>query len=253
MKRNRFFEEVNGNFGFGCMRLPMNGDEVDLEKFAQMVDAFLDAGFNYFDTAHAYISGKSETAIRECISKRYDRSRFVLADKLTDPFFDSEEDIRPFFLKQLEWCGVEYFDFYLMHAQGLRNYDKFKRCRAYETAYELKLEGLIRHLGLSFHDRAEVLDMILTEHPEIEIVELSGLDQQSVGLLGYSCHALVAEESRYILYLQIVDASVVGIHVGNDDIHQFRRNAISVIDASLEDHRSRIDIVDRFRFRFSVQ
>ncbi|MBR5979828.1 MAG: aldo/keto reductase, partial [Oscillospiraceae bacterium] len=80
MERNRFFEEINGNFGFGCMRLPMNGEEVDLQEFARMADAFLDAGFNYFDTAHAYINGKSETAIRECISKRYDRSRFLLAD-----------------------------------------------------------------------------------------------------------------------------------------------------------------------------
>ena len=172
MERNRFFEEINGNFGFGCMRLPMNGDEVDLETFAQMADAFLGAGFNYLDTAHAYINGKSETAIRECVAKRYDRSRFLLADKLTDPFFEKEEDIRPFFMKQLEWCGVEYFDFYLMHAQGLRNYDKFKRCRAYETAAELRNEGLIRHLGISFHDRAEVLDMILTEHPELEFVQI---------------------------------------------------------------------------------
>ena len=172
MEQNKFFPEVNGNFAFGCMRLPMNGEEVDYDEFNKMIDAFIDAGFNYFDTAHGYINGKSEIAIRECLSKRYDRSKFLLTDKLTEPYFDSQEDIRPFLEKQLELCGVDYFDFYLMHAQNKENYKKFKRCKAYETASEFKQEGLIKHLGISFHDKAEVLDMILTEHPEIEVVQI---------------------------------------------------------------------------------
>lgn len=172
MKQNKFFPEVNGNFAFGCMRLPMNGEEVDYGEFSKMADAFIDAGFNYFDTAHGYINGKSEIAIRECLSKRHDRSEFLLTNKLTDPYFNSQEDIRPFLEKQLELCGVDYFDFYLMHAQNKDNYKKFQRCKAYETAYQFKQEGLIRHLGISFHDRAEVLDMILTEHPEIEVVQI---------------------------------------------------------------------------------
>ena len=154
------------------MRLPMNGEAVDYDEFIRMADAFIAAGFNYFDTAHGYIGGLSETAIRDCVSKRYDRSRFLLTNKLTDPYFQKQEDIRPFFEQQLAWCGVDYFDFYLMHAQDKNNYKKFTRCKAYETAYELKKEGLIRHLGISFHDKADVLDMILTEHPEIEIVQI---------------------------------------------------------------------------------
>ena len=172
MIENRFFPELHGNFGFGCMRLPMKGEKVDLEQFARMADAFIAAGFNYFDTAHGYIGGQSETAIRECIAKRYDRSRFLLTNKLTEPYFNSQDDIRPFFEKQLAWCGVDYLDFYLMHAQDHNNYQKFKRCRAYETAYRFKEEGLIRHFGISFHDKADVLDMILTEHPEIELVQI---------------------------------------------------------------------------------
>ncbi len=172
MEQNKFFPEVNGNFAFGCMRLPMIGEEVDYDEFNRMIDAFIDAGFNYFDTAHGYINGKSEIAIRECLSKRYDRSKFLLTNKLTDPYFDSQEDIRPFFEKQLELCGVDHFDFYLMHAQNKDNYQKFKRCKAYETASQFKKEGLIKHLGISFHDKAEVLDMILTEHPEIEVVQI---------------------------------------------------------------------------------
>ena len=172
MENSKFFTEIHGNFGFGCMRLPMKNGRVDYEEFCQMADAFINAGFNYFDTAHGYIGGQSETAIRDCVAKRYDRSKFLLTNKLTDPYFKKQEDIRPFFEKQLAWCGVEYFDFYLMHAQDRNNYQKFKKCRAYETCYALKQEGKIHHFGISFHDKADVLDMILTEHPEIEIVQI---------------------------------------------------------------------------------
>ena len=172
MIENKFFSEMHGNFGFGCMRLPMKGKEVDYDEFSRMADAFIASGLNYFDTAHPYLDGKSETAIRDCVAGRHSRNSFVLTDKLTEPYFKKEEDIRPFFEQQLAWCGVEYFDFYLMHAQNRSNYQKFKACRAYETAWQLKQEGKIRHFGISFHDKPEVLDMILTEHPEIEVVQI---------------------------------------------------------------------------------
>ncbi|MBQ3798375.1 MAG: aldo/keto reductase [Butyrivibrio sp.] len=166
------FPEIKTFFGFGCMRLPMNGSEVDIEQFKEMTDYFLDNGFNYFDTAHGYIDGKSEKAIKVALTDRYPRDKYLLTDKLTEPYFDKEEDIRPFFQSQLDACGVEYFDFYLMHAQNAHNFEKFKKCRAYETAFELKKEGKIRHVGLSFHDKATVLDNILTTYPEIEIVQI---------------------------------------------------------------------------------
>ncbi len=172
MQENPFFSEIRGNFGFGCMRLPMDGDRIDYAHFSRMADAFLDAGFNYFDTAHGYHSGLSETAIRDCVVKRHARSRFLLTNKLSAGFFDSLEDIRPFFEQQLKDCGVDYFDFYLMHAQNQRYYEKYTRCKAYETACGFKREGLIRHFGISFHDKADVLDKILTEHPEIEVVQI---------------------------------------------------------------------------------
>lgn len=116
-------DRIKKNFGFGCMRLPMIGEEVDIEQTRQMVDAFLDAGFNYFDTAHGYIQGKSEKALKTCLTSRYPREKYILTDKLTANYFKTEADIRPFFESQLDICGVEYFDFYLMHAQGLVNYD----------------------------------------------------------------------------------------------------------------------------------
>ena len=172
MITNPFFPEIHGNFGFGCMRLPMKDGQVDKEEFSRMADDFITSGLNYFDTAHGYLGGLSEMAIRDCVVKRYDRSKFLLTDKLTTVFFQKEEDILPFFENQLKWCGVDYFDFYLMHAQDHDNDQKYKRCRAYEIGWQLKQEGKIRHFGISFHDKADVLDMILTEHPEVEVVQI---------------------------------------------------------------------------------
>lgn len=172
MITNQFFPEIHGNFGFGCMRLPMKDGQVDYEEFSRMADTFIASGLNYFDTAHGYLGGLSETAIRDCVVKRYDRGKFLLTDKLTTVFFQKEEDIRPFFENQLKWCGVDYFDFYLMHAQDHDNYQKYKHCHAYEIGWQLKQEGKIRHFGISFHDKADVLDMILTEHPEVEVVQI---------------------------------------------------------------------------------
>ena len=169
---NTNFPEIKNKFGFGCMRLPMKDGQVDIVEFSRMVDAFLENGFNYFDTAHGYLGGKSEIALRECLTSRYPRENYILADKLTNFFFKKQEDIRPFFESQLEACGVDYFDFYLMHAQGAENFAYFKRCRAYETALELKAEGKFKHFGISFHDKAEVLDQILTEYPQIEVVQI---------------------------------------------------------------------------------
>jgi len=166
------------SLGFGCMRLPMepgaewmNG-KVDLEQFSRMVDTFLENGFTYFDTAHGYIGGKSETAIRECLVGRYPRDRYVLADKLTENFFQKEADIYPLFADQLEKTGVEYFDYYLMHALTSEHYKKFMCCNAFEAAIKLKSEGKIKHIGISFHDKAAVLEEILAQHPEVEVVQI---------------------------------------------------------------------------------
>ena len=169
---NKFFPEIHGKFGFGCMRLPMKGGEVDLPQFTQMVDAFLASGLNYFDTAHGYLGGKSELTLREGLTSRYPRDKYILTNKLSTHFFSREDQIRPLFEEQLKACGVEYFDFYLMHAQDGAIFEKHKKCRAYEAALALKAEGKIRHFGISFHDKADVLDRILTEYPQIEAVQM---------------------------------------------------------------------------------
>lgn len=158
--------------GFGCMRLPMNGDEVDLEEFQRMVDYSMAHGFHYFDTAHGYISQKSEPALKACLTSKYPREDYILTNKLSVHFFNKEEEIEPLFEKQLIATGVEYFDYYLMHAQDRTNYQHFQKCHAYEIAQKLKAEGKVKHVGISFHDTADILEMILQEHPEIEIVQI---------------------------------------------------------------------------------
>lgn len=154
------------------MRLPMNGEEVDYQEFNKMIDTFFEHGFNYFDTAHGYLGGESEKALKKCLTSRYPREDYILTDKLTKPYFKKREDIKPFFEKQLDILGVDYLDYYLMHAQDRDNYKHFMKCDAYEVAKELKEEGKIKHIGISFHDTADVLEMILKEHPEIEIVQI---------------------------------------------------------------------------------
>ena len=199
-------DKVKKNFGFGCMRLPMNDDQVDIAETTRMVDEFLAQGFNYFDTAHGYIGGKSELALKECLTSRYPREAYSLTDKLTDSYFKTEADIRPFFESQLEACGVDYFDFYLMHAQNADNFKKFKACRAYETAFALKAEGRIRHVGLSFHDRAEVLDQILTEYPQIEVVQIqfNYLDYDDIAVQSRKCYEVCRKHGKPVLVMEPV-------------------------------------------------
>ena len=200
------FENVHKNFGFGCMRLPMKGGEVDYDEFIKMVDTFLENGFNYFDTAHGYLDGQSEIALSECLVKRYPREKFILTNKLTDCYFNTEADVRPFFESQLKACGVDYFDFYLMHAQGKGNFQHFKHCRAYEQALQFKAEGKIKHFGISFHDTAEVLEQILSEYPEIEVVQIqfNYVDYDDPAVQSKKCYDVCRKYNKPMIVMEPV-------------------------------------------------
>ena len=197
---------VKKNFGFGCMRLPMVNGEVDIEEMNRMVDIFLESGFNYFDTAHGYLQGKSEKALKTSLTDRYERSRFVLTNKLTNFFFKKEEEIRPFFEQQLKDCGVEYFDYYLMHAQGADNFKFFKSCKAYETAFALKEEGKVKHVGISFHDKADVLEQILTEYPQIEVVQIqfNYVDYDDPAVESRKCYEVCRKYGKPVIVMEPV-------------------------------------------------
>lgn len=193
-------------FGFGMMRLPMNGDEVDIEQVKLMVDEFLAAGFTYFDTAHGYLDGKSELAVRDCLTSRYPRESYVLADKLSAGMFNSREEVLPFFENQLKCCGVEYFDYYLIHAMSEERYDFYRDCGAFEIIPKLRSEGRVRHFGMSFHDKAEVLDRILTEQPELEFVQLqfNYLDYEDPIVEARKCYEVCVKHGKKVSVMEPV-------------------------------------------------
>lgn len=198
---------IRKNFGFGCMRLPtIENKDVDIAQFTRMVDTFLAGGFNYFDTARGYLGGKSETALRTCLTSRYPRKAYILTDKLSGNFFNKQEDIRPFFESQLETLGVEYLDFYLMHAQDRTIFEKFKRCRAYETALALKEEGKFLHFGISFHDTADMLEKILTEYPQIEVVQIqfNYADYDDVSVQSRLCYEVCRKHGKPVIVMEPV-------------------------------------------------
>ncbi|MBQ9946391.1 MAG: aldo/keto reductase [Clostridia bacterium] len=192
--------------GFGLMRLPTKAGRIDHKELCRMVDAFMDAGFNYFDTAHPYMALRSEGATRKALVKRYPRESFYLVNKLTSNFILNEKQVRPFFNSQLKACGTDYFDVYLVHSVNRDNYEKFKKVKAFETCSELKKEGKIKHFGISFHDRADVLDKILSEHPEIEIVQLqfNYLDFDDPSVEGEKCYNTARKYGKDIVVMEPV-------------------------------------------------
>lgn len=190
------------------MRLPMlaDGSQVDYAVFNQMIDLYFDAGFNYFDTAHGYINGMSETAIRECLVKRYPRESYLFTNKLTTNYFQKEEEILPFFQNQLEWTGVDYFDNYLLHALNTSIYEKYLQCNVFEVMKTLKEQGKIKHMGISFHDKAEVLERILSKHPEIEMVQLqfNYADFDDIGIESYRCYQICEKYDKPVIVMEPV-------------------------------------------------
>ena len=203
---NPWFPEIKKTFGFGCMRLPMIGDKVDIPQTKQMVDTFLARGFNYFDTAHGYINGQSETALKECLTSRYPRDSYILTNKLSGYLFETKEQILPMFQDQLDACGVEYFDFFLMHAMSDKGHQRFLELGCYDIAQELKAAGKVRHVGISFHDTAEVLDKILTDRPEIEVVQIqyNYVDYEDPKVQSRACYEVCRKHNKPVIVMEPV-------------------------------------------------
>ncbi|MDD2426507.1 MAG: aldo/keto reductase [Eubacteriales bacterium] len=192
---------------FGFMRLPETKDgKIDFEQTKAMVDRFIGEGFSYFDTAYGYHDQQSEIAIRECLTKRYKRNKFQLTDKLSSSYFETEEDLPGFFAEQLEKTGVDYFDSYLIHALNRKNYDKFLKANAFEFLKKLKSEGKVKRIGFSFHDTAEFLDQLLTDHPEIEVVQLqfNYLDFHDPEVQSYDCYQVCEKHKKTVLVMEPV-------------------------------------------------
>ena len=165
--------EAMPKLGFGLMRLPEKEGTIDIEQVCRMVDAYMEAGMNYFDTAYVYHGGNSEKAIREALVKRYPRNRFMLATKLPAWCMKEEADRDRIFSEQLERCGVDYFDFYLLHSiEDGGNGETYERLDCFRWGLQKKAEGKIRHFGFSFHGSPAYLTRVLDTHPEIEFVQI---------------------------------------------------------------------------------
>ena len=196
--------------GFGLMRLPLTDPNVDtsidIEQLKQMVDAFLAGGFTYFDTAWMYCGFKSECAVKDALVSRHPRDSFTLADKLHAGFLKTKEDRDRIFNEQRRKTGVEYFDYYLLHDIGADHYKVYTELDCFTWLQEKKAQGLVRHIGFSFHDNAELLDRVLTEHPEVEFVQLqlNYLDWDSEGVQSRKCYETAVKHGKPVIVMEPV-------------------------------------------------
>lgn len=203
---NYLGEEIP-KLGFGLMRLPMKDNAIDLEQTKEMVDRFMEAGFCYFDTAYGYNDGESEKAAKAALVDRYPREKFLLATKL--PAWagaKNKEEAEQMFYTSLERTGAGYFDFYLLHNLGEERSYFFDDYGIWDFLQERKKEGLIRHLGFSMHDKAEVLDEILTAHPEMEFVQLqiNYADWEDPSIESRKCYEVARKHGKPVIIMEPV-------------------------------------------------
>ncbi len=190
--------------GFGLMRLPQNNGEIDIEQVKEMVDRFMAAGFTYFDTAFGYNEGKSEIAARQALVERYPRESYQLATKLPAWEANSAAEARAMFQTSLERTGAGYFDFYLLHNLGDARIQKFYDYDLWNFVREQKEKGLVRHIGFSFHDKAERLDELLTRHPETEFVQLqiNYADWEHAAIESRKCHEVACKHGKPVIIME---------------------------------------------------
>jgi predicted aldo/keto reductase-like oxidoreductase len=194
--------------GFGFMRLPVTNPEdptsVDMDQLNKMVDTFLERGFTYFDTAYMYHNFKSEIALREALVKRHPRDSFTVATKLPTMFLKTKEDQERIFNEQLEKCGVDYFDYYLLHNLGVTHYEIAKNMDSFAFIQQKKVAGKIRNIGFSYHDHADLLDEILTAHPEVDFVQLqlNYMDWNNDSIQSAKCYDVATKHGKKVIVME---------------------------------------------------
>ncbi len=193
--------------GFGLMRLPEKDGVIDHTEVCRMVDEYMKAGMNYFDTAYIYHEGRSETAAREALVKRYPRDAFMLATKLPAWEIKEASDVERIFNDQLERAGVDFFDFYLLHSvEEGNNYDNYVKYDCFNWGLKKKAEGKIKHFGFSFHGSPELLEKVLDEHPEFEFaqIQLNYLDRTNPVVRSQRLYEILAERNIPIIVMEPV-------------------------------------------------
>lgn len=196
--------------GFGLMRLPLTDandkGSIDIEALKEMVDTFMEQGFTYFDTAWMYCAFKSENAVKEALTDRYPRDRYTLTTKLHASYLKKKEDRDRIFEEQRQKTGVEYFDYYLIHAIDQELYSIYNEMDCFNWLMEKKKQGLVKHIGFSYHDSAEFLDQVLTEHPEMEFVQLqmNYLDWESAEVQSRKCYEVASKHGKPVIVMEPV-------------------------------------------------
>ena len=199
-----------GKLGFGFLRLPHtdpnDSTDVDLETTKEMVDLFLQRGFRYFDTAYTYLNGKSETFLRKALVERYPRDAYMIATKLPCGILAKGKTAAEVFGEQLERCGVEFFDVYLLHGLDEEEAEFAEKQGCFDFLQEQKRQGKVRYTGFSFHDTADVLDRILTRHPEIDVVQIQliYLDWDNPIIQSGACYEVCRKHKKTILVMEPV-------------------------------------------------
>ncbi|MBQ9519256.1 MAG: aldo/keto reductase [Firmicutes bacterium] len=208
-----FLREVIALFkklGFGTMRLPLlNADDtksIDIEQFKKMADMFIERGFCYFDTAYPYHGECSENALKKAVIERYPREKLIIADKMPILRVQATADYQKYFDEQIKRCGTDYFDFYLLHNMGRDRYIKTQRYGGFEFISALKKKGDVRKIGFSFHDDADTLDRILSEHPEVDFVQLqiNYLDWDGAVAQSGRCYNVAKKHNKEVLVMEPV-------------------------------------------------
>ncbi|MDD3403145.1 MAG: aldo/keto reductase [Hespellia sp.] len=216
--------------GFGLMRLPLldkdDPAKIDIEQVKQMVDTFLERGFTYFDTAWMYCGFQSENAAKEALVSRHPRESFTLATKLHAAFIEKMEDRDRIFNEQREKTGVDYFDFYLLHDINSNSIETYNKMECFSWLMDKKEQGLVKHMGFSFHDGPELLDRVLTEHPEFEFVQLqiNYLDWDSVGVRSRECYEVAAKHHIPVIVMEPVKGGTLA-NVPEKVEHMFKAYA----------------------------
>ena len=192
--------------GFGFLRLPRKGEELDWDTICRMVDAFMDGGGAFFDTCYTYINGMSEIAIRKCIVERKQRDSFQLCDKLPGYLFKSYEDCQRYFDEECSRCGVEWFDILMLHWLNDENYAIAEEYDEFRFLREKKAEGKAKRIGFSYHGDAALLDKILTAHPEVDVVlmQVNYLDWESEGIQSRRCYETCLRHGKSVMVMEPV-------------------------------------------------
>ena len=203
-------------FGFGCMRLPLTDandpTSIDQELFNEMVDIYMEKGFNYFDTSYAYHNGMSEIAIRKAVVERYPRESFKICDKMPTWALTSEEDNDKFVGEMLERLGIDYFDVFFIHNINRPWIKNAKNANTFEYVRKMKEKGIAKEIGISFHDKSDLLKEVLEEYGDIlDIVqlELNYLDWEDPSIESHKCYDLCVEHGVDVYVMEPLKGGVI--------------------------------------------